>query len=122
MPDMVRASAFDETMHGAARAIHVAAPVMQSFDPDEAVPTVVGGTINFLEAAVKEASVERVVLNSSSAGASPPKPDLEFDTDETSWNHEDVGAAWRPLPYEGLTCMVVVYPASKMQSEQAAWK
>ena len=53
------------TMHGAA-------PVMQSFDPDEAVPIVVGGTINFLEAAVKEASVDRVVLNSSSAGASPP--------------------------------------------------
>ena len=122
VPNMGDASAFDEAMHGAAGAIHVATPVMQSLDPNEAVPTVVAGAINILTAAAKEPSVKRVVLASSSTAASAPKPNLEFVIDENTWNHEDVEAAWKPPPYEGVARKLAVYSASKMQSEEAAWK
>lgn len=122
VPDMGSASAFDEAMVGAAGAIHVATPVMQSFDPNEAVPTVVRGAINILTAAAKQQEVKRVVLTSSSTAASAPKPNLEFVLDENTWNHEDVEAAWQPPPYEGVARKLAVYSASKMQSEQAAWK
>lgn len=122
VPEMGCPSAFDEVVGGAAGIIHVATPVMQSLDPNKAVPTVVSGAINILSAAAKEASIKRVVLTSSSTAASAPKPNLRFVIDENTWNHEDVEAAWKPPPYEGVARKLAVYSASKMQSEQAAWK
>lgn len=122
VPDMGAPFAFDDVVGGAAGICHVATPVMQSVDPNTAVPTVVNGALNILSAAAKQPSITRVVLTSSSTAASAPKPNLEFLIDEKTWNYEDVEAAWQPPPYEGVARKLAVYSASKMQSEEAAWK
>ena len=122
VPDMGAPGAFDKVVKGASGFIHVATPVMQSADPNKAVPTVVNGILNALNAAATEPQLKRVVMTSSSTAATGPKPNVEFSIDEKTWNHEDVEAAWKPPPYEGHDRVLAVYAASKMQSEQAAWK
>lgn len=122
VPDMGASGAFNDVVKGASGFIHVATPVMQSADPNEAVPTVVNGILNTLNAAAVEPRLKRVVITSSSTAATGPKPNLEFSIDEKTWNHEDVEAAWKPPPYEGHDRVLAVYAASKMQSEEAAWK
>ena len=122
VPDMAAPGAFDDVVNGAAGFCHVATPVMQSFDPNEGVTTVINGALNLLNACAKEPSIKRVVMTSSSTAAASPQPDTEFVIDETSWNEEAVKAAWAPPPYEGLQRRLDVYSAAKTQSEQAAWK
>jgi len=122
VPDMAAAGAFDEAIKGASGIAHVATPVMASFDPNEAVPVVVDGTLNALKAAAKEPSVKRAVLTSSSTAAASPQPNKVFVINENTWNVDAVKAAWAPPPYEGLQRRLDVYSASKTQGEQAAWK
>jgi nucleoside-diphosphate-sugar epimerase len=114
--------AFEEAVKGAAAVAHVATPVMQSFDPNEAVPMVVQGTLNALKAAAKESSVTRVVLTSSSTAAASPQPNKKFLIDDKTWNEDAVRHAWAPPPYEGMQRKLDVYSASKTQAEQEAWK
>lgn len=120
--EMADAGAFDDAVKGASGVIHIATPVMVSYDPNEAVPVVVNGALNALKAAANEPSIERVVMTSSSTAAASPKPNVEFTIDEETWNEEALKAAWAPPPYEGEQRKLDVYSASKTESEQAAWK
>jgi nucleoside-diphosphate-sugar epimerase len=122
VPDMASPNAFDEAVNGVSGIAHVATPVMQSYDPNTAVPTVVNGALNVLKAAAKEPSIKRVVMTSSSTAAASPQPNVEFVIDDKTWNETAVAAAWAPPPYQGLQRRLDVYSASKTQSEQAAWK
>lgn len=122
VPDMANHGAFDQAVKGASGFIHVATPVMQSYDPNTAVPPVINGALNALEAAAKEPLMKRVVMTSSSTAAASPQPNVEFVIDENTWNETAVKAAWAPPPYEGLQRRLDVYSASKTQSEQEAWK
>lgn len=122
VPDMGAPGAFNEAIKGAAGIAHVATPVMQSFDPNEGVPVVVNGILNVLRAAMKEPSIKRVVLTSSSTAAASPQPNKEFVIDADTWNEAAVKAAWAPPPYEGLQRRLDVYSTSKTQAEQAAWE
>jgi len=122
VPDMGAPSAFDEAVRGAAGFVHVATPVMENANPNEAVPTVVRGMTNVLQAAAAEPSIKRVVITSSSGAATNPKPNTMFHIDSNMWNEEAVEAAWKPPPYEGLERKLNVYYACKTQGEQAAWK
>jgi nucleoside-diphosphate-sugar epimerase len=122
VPDMAAAGAFDGIVKGASGFIHVATPVMQSYDPNEAVPMVVNGILHVLQACYKESGIKRVVMTSSSTAAANPQPNKVFTMDEKTWNTSAVEAAWAPPPYEGLQRRLDVYSASKTQSEQAAWK
>lgn len=122
VPDMAAPGAFNEAIKGAAGFIHVATPVMQLLDPNEAVPMVINGVINALAAAATEPAVKRVVITSSSVAATSPKPNVEFSVDSGTWNEEAVKRAWAPPPYEGTQRRLDVYSAQKTQAEQAAWK
>jgi len=119
---MAAPGAFDDIVKGSSGFVHVATPVMISYDPNEAVPMVVNGIIHVLQACCKESSVKRVVMTSSSTAAASPVPNKVFTMDEKTWNTAAVEAAWAPPPYEGLQRRLDVYSASKTQSEQAAWK
>jgi nucleoside-diphosphate-sugar epimerase len=120
--DMAAPHAFDESVKGASGFIHVATPVMVSFDPNEGVPIVINGTLNALKAAASQPSIKRVVLTSSSTAAASPQPNVEFVMDPSTWNETAIKAAWAPPPYEGLQRRLDVYSASKTEAEQAAWK
>lgn len=82
VPDMAAAGAFDNTVKGASGFIHVATPVMQSYDPNEAVPMVVNGILHVLQACCKEPGIKRVVMTSSSTAAASPQPNKVFTIDE----------------------------------------
>lgn len=122
VPKMEAPGAFDDAVKGASGIAHIATPVMQSFDPNEAVPMIVSGSLNALTAAAKEPSVKRVVLTSSSTAAASPQPNKVFRIDDHLWNEDAVKAAWAPPPYEGVQRRLDVYSASKTRAEQEAWK
>ncbi|ORY04579.1 aldehyde reductase II [Clohesyomyces aquaticus] len=119
--DMAADGAFDDAVQGCAAVIHTATPVMQSSDPNVAIPSVIKGTVNALQAASKEPTVKRVVLTSSSTAAASPQPNKIFHINPSVWNEDAVKAAWAPPPYEGVQRTADVYSASKTQGEQAAW-
>ena len=105
---MAAAGAFDDVVKGAAGFIHVATPVMQSYDPNVAVPMVVNGILHVLQACAKEPSVKRVVMTSSSTAAASPQPNKVFTMDEKTWNMEAVEAAWAPPPVSACLCLEVL--------------
>lgn len=121
VPDMAEESAFDEAVRGCHGVIHTATPVMKNFDPNIAIPMVIGGTTNALKAAAKE-GIKRVVLTSSSTAAASPQPNKVFKMDPSVWNDDAIKAAWAPPLYEGVQRKLDVYSASKTQGEQAAWE
>ncbi|OAX81997.1 hypothetical protein ACJ72_03657 [Emergomyces africanus] len=122
VPDMAVAHAYDEAVKGASGLIHIATPVLVTYDPNEGIPMVTNGTINTLESARKEPLMKRVVLTSSSTAAASPQPNVEFTINEGTWNEDIVRAAWAPPPYEGWQRRHNVYAASKMEGEKVAWK
>jgi nucleoside-diphosphate-sugar epimerase len=122
VPDMGSSGAFDSVVAGASGFVHVATPVMVEQDPNKGVPIVVNGALNVLRAAAREPTIKRVVMTSSSTAAADPNPNVEFTIDSDTWNDAILEAAWAPPPYEGVKRKLAVYSASKMQSEQAAWK
>ncbi|KIV91722.1 hypothetical protein PV10_06234 [Exophiala mesophila] len=119
--EMGNPGAFDEVVRGASGYIQMATPVMESYDPNVAVPNVVNGVLNGLKAAANEPSIKRFVLTSSSTAATSPIPNKKFSVDEKTWNDDVVKEAWKP-PYEGVQKKLDVYTATKTESEKAAWK
>ncbi|OJD14593.1 hypothetical protein AJ78_05080 [Emergomyces pasteurianus Ep9510] len=120
--DMAVAHAYDKAVKAASGLIHIATPVLVTYDPNEGIPMVTNGTINILESARKEPLMKRVVLTSSSTAAASPQPNVEFIIDKGTWNEDIVQAAWAPPPYEGWQRRHNVYAASKMEGEKVAWK
>ena len=112
VPDMAAAGAFDGVVKGASGFIHVATPVMQSYDPNVGVPMVVNGILHVLQACAKEPGIKRVVMTSSSTAAASPRPNKVFTMDEKTWNTEAVEAAWAPPPYDvkGKRLFSFAYP------------
>lgn len=122
VPDMAAPGAFDEAVKGASGLAHVATPVYKYNDPNIGIPLCINGALEALKAAAKEPGLQRVVLTSSSTAASAPLPGQIFVMDDSTWNHDAVKAAWAPPPYDNPSRYADVYAASKMQSEEAAWK
>ncbi|PNP57244.1 hypothetical protein THARTR1_02774 [Trichoderma harzianum] len=122
VPDMSASGGFDEAVKGASGFIHTATPVMESADPNTAIPVVIQGTLGALQSAAKEPKMKRFILTSSSGACTAPKPGKVFTIDSNTWNEEAVTAAWAPPPYEGFERLLDVYYASKTQGEKEAWK
>jgi nucleoside-diphosphate-sugar epimerase len=120
--DMAAPGAFEEAVKGASGLAHVATPVYKYNDPNVGIPLCINGALEALKAAATEPGLKRVVLTSSSTAASAPRPGKVFVMDESTWNHDAVQAAWAPPPYDNPSRYADVYGASKMQSEEAAWK
>ena len=90
-------------------------------DPHKVITPTITATLNLLQAASKYPGVKRFVLTSSCAAAANPTPGVGRKIDGNTWNEEAVEQAWAPPPYEPSRGFPV-YAASKMQSEQEAWK
>lgn len=89
-------------------------------DPNLVVNDAVNLTMTALDAAARTPSVKRVVITSSSA-AVDSYPKEPYDLTAESWNEKAVEEAWKPPPYEEDR-VYTTYAASKVQSEQAAWR
>ncbi|KAL9091224.1 MAG: hypothetical protein Q9159_001519 [Coniocarpon cinnabarinum] len=121
VPDMAVPGAFDAAMKGCAGVAHVATSIFPSPDPNETVPHVVNGTLGIMRSAKAHASIKRFVLTSSSLAAVHPTPNTEFEVTGDSWNEYDPKHAWAPPPYTSDRTLLV-YGASKVAGEEAAWK
>lgn len=90
-------------------------------NPHEVVPGTIAGVRNALAAAVKEPSVKRFVLTSSSAAALIPRPNEAVTVTADTWNESVITDAYRDPPYEPERAYPV-YAASKTLAEKEAWK
>ena len=118
--DISAAGSFDQSVQGCSAIAHVATYNSFSPDPDAVITPTVRSVQNVLAAAQKSASVERVVLCSSSVAAAPVMPGEGFHVDSKSWNTAAVEAAWNGKE-EGIGKAIQVYSASKVEGEKAAW-
>jgi nucleoside-diphosphate-sugar epimerase len=98
---------------------HLAAPVSLKFtDPEPVINTAVSATRGILESAVKESSVQSVILMSSIAAVQSQREGPYVFT-EKDWNDQilDLLAQFgKGLPALGI------YAASKVAAEKAFWK
>ncbi len=101
--------------------VHVASDLSFGPDPNIVVKNAIAFTMGALHSAVKEPSVKRFVLTSSSSAAAPLKFNEPYDLTPESWATASIEAAWAPPPYE-QDRMLSVYAASKAQAEQAMWQ
>ncbi|PTB65497.1 hypothetical protein BBK36DRAFT_1169211 [Trichoderma citrinoviride] len=85
--NMAESCAFDEAVKGASGFIHMATPVMETADPNIAIPVVVNGTLN-----------AHFVLTSSSGACTDAKPGKVFTIDSNTWKEEAEAAAWAHPP------------------------
>ncbi|CAG8902756.1 unnamed protein product [Penicillium egyptiacum] len=119
---MEEPGAFQEAMKDISGVVHVASDMSYDPRPDIAIPRAVAGTMNVLESAEQEGTVERVVLTSSSTAAlRAVQDDAGVVVDENSWNHASIEAAWSPDTPE-TEKPGIVYCASKTKQESTAWE
>ncbi|KAF4993441.1 hypothetical protein FDECE_13407 [Fusarium decemcellulare] len=112
--------AYNQAVKDVSVFMHSAASVAFDNDPNKIIPVTVAGAVNALKAAYSEPSVKRLVLTSSSAAAVGLLSSGVTVT-EDRWNEEAIKDAWSGEPYPPNRS-VIVYEASKAQSEQAVWK
>ncbi|KAF7594608.1 hypothetical protein BBP40_008875 [Aspergillus hancockii] len=114
-------TALKEAMIGVSGVLHVASDVSMSSDV-QVISNNVTTTLNLLKSAAQQKSVTRVVLTSSSFAALLPRPNEHgIIVNQDSWNDFAVNAAHNPnTPPEQKA--LLVYAASKTESERQAWK
>ncbi|KAL0938478.1 aldehyde reductase [Colletotrichum truncatum] len=128
VPDMMVEDAFEEAVRGVTAFVHVASVVNLNPDASKVIPAAVTATEVAIKAAFRESSVKRFVLTSSSFAAVPSGPFQEpfmgskgVPIAEESWNSQTVDLAWKAGPW-GPEHGGIVYMASKVEQERAAWK
>ncbi|EHK47846.1 hypothetical protein TRIATDRAFT_217087 [Trichoderma atroviride IMI 206040] len=121
IPVLEKEGALDNTMSGVSGIVHVASDTSLNPDPNEVIPNVTKGVRNILEAASKQPSIKRFVLTSSSSAAYFPNPSQKVIITEETWNEVALQAAYSAAtPPEQKP--FIVYAASKLESERAAWE
>jgi nucleoside-diphosphate-sugar epimerase len=118
--DMKVPGAFNNLLADCEGVAHVASDL--SFSPDPNV--VITGCVNAIRAILEEAqstpSVKRFVYTSSSNAAAQPWSGEPRHVNSNSWNDHILDKAWAPPPYEAGRAYIV-YAASKVACERAAW-
>ena len=111
--DLLKPGSFDACFQGCHFVFHTASPFLNKADDPQKdlVDPAVKGTENVLEAALKEESVQRIVLTSSVATVRRPELEKQsyhvcVDTDWNNFANVDNGLA---------------YPYSKVAAEKRAW-
>ncbi|KIY46821.1 NAD(P)-binding protein [Fistulina hepatica ATCC 64428] len=118
--DITKEGAFDEAVKGVDAVEHTASPFhMKAGDPQELIVPAVKGTVGMLQSVLKNGSlVKRVVVTSSVAAVIDPKPVPTIYTEE-SWNNGSV----KEVEDKGADASQGdKYRASKTLAERGAWR
>jgi nucleoside-diphosphate-sugar epimerase len=111
VPDITKEGAFDEAVKGVDYVVHIASPLGRSTNDFEntIIKPAVSATISILESAMKQPSIMKVVITSSSSvGAPPPPVSVMFTPNDTT--------AIPPGPYPSP---FAAYMASKKLAHKA---
>ncbi|KAH8588158.1 putative NAD dependent epimerase/dehydratase [Bisporella sp. PMI_857] len=119
VPDLAAENAFGEAVEGMSAIIHVANFIGLAPDPNEVIPQTVASNISILHAALDQPSVKAFVYTSSVGAATMPGSSTHIE--RNTWNEDALKLAWAPPPYDPMRTMVVYY-ASKVETERAIWK
>ncbi|RDH36034.1 aldehyde reductase II [Aspergillus welwitschiae] len=117
--DMARDGAYDEAVKGASGIVHVASIVQPGPDPNLTIPPVLAGIRGILQSAIREKSMRRFVLTSSSVAVLEPTS-LKQTVTVDMWNDRAVELAWAPPPFLESRGMDI-YAASKVLGEKEMW-
>ncbi|KAL3470504.1 NAD(P)-binding protein [Aspergillus californicus] len=122
LSDLGNAKELGQALENVAGIIHVASDVSMNANPEQVIPQTVRNTLNVLEAASKQKSVQRVVLTSSTLAAmSATTSSSRVVIDDDCWNDVAVDMAFDPrTPVEDRS--YAVYAASKAEGERQAWR
>lgn len=102
--------------------VHIASP-LNGEDPNVVIPIAVNSALNALKAARKTPSVKRFVYTSSSMAATIPKPNVEFDITDQSWNEESIERGWKISEEKTEhSKWLHIYGALKTEAEKACWR
>ncbi|KAJ6483964.1 hypothetical protein C8R45DRAFT_999818 [Mycena sanguinolenta] len=119
--DLAAPNAFDGILEGVAGVLHLATDSSFSISYDVVVGSVVQATVGLMKAAAKVSSVKSFVLTSSRIAIFNPdyeQPEISPKLDQ--WGDHFVDAA-KQTPDDNPMKAVLVYAASKVQGEHAAW-
>ncbi|CAN9161735.1 unnamed protein product [Alternaria sp. RS040] len=122
--DMREPGAFDDAVSGVSGIAHVASVRDMHVTPDELIRTTVAGTLSCLQAAVKEPSMKRFVLTSSSAAVRSLQAYRGTDTVSADEYDEQTLALSKNIPdtLPPMHKFMIGYFASKVAAEQAFWE
>ncbi|KAJ6483995.1 hypothetical protein C8R45DRAFT_1099160 [Mycena sanguinolenta] len=119
--DLTAPNGFDGILEGVAGVLHIASDVSFSISYDDVVGNVVQATVGVMKAAAKVTSVKSFVLTSSRIAIFRPdyeQPEISPKLDQ--WGDQFVEAA-KQTPDDHPMKGVLVYAASKVLGEHAAW-
>ncbi|KAL8296011.1 hypothetical protein RB600_001480 [Gaeumannomyces tritici] len=125
VPDMTVPGAYKEAVKGVAAVVNVASNLTMDPNPEKVVPGVVASMLDLLRTAAAEPSVTRFVHCSTMGTVySVDNRTDDFSVkDRNSWNDESVERAYNRRPGEtDIMQGLIVYAASKVLAEKAAWK
>jgi nucleoside-diphosphate-sugar epimerase len=118
--NMKEPGAFEGLLNDCEGVAHVASDLSFDSDPNVVITGCVNGIRAILHEAQSTPTIKRFVYTSSSNAATRPLVGEPKHIDSTSWNDEVLEEAWAPPPYEADRAYVV-YAASKVACERAAW-
>ncbi|KAL7917176.1 hypothetical protein ACQKWADRAFT_324866 [Trichoderma austrokoningii] len=120
IPELQKEGALDDAMNKVSGVVHVATDTSLNPDANKVIPNVKKAARNILEAAMKQSSIKRFVLTSSSSAAYFANLSQKVIITEESWNEVALQAAYSTsTPHEQMP--FIVYAASKLESERTAW-
>ncbi|KAH6877039.1 D-lactaldehyde dehydrogenase [Coprinopsis sp. MPI-PUGE-AT-0042] len=120
VPDMTKDGAWDEAVKGVQAVVHTATPVDFSNPnpkPETFIEPAIKGVVGLLESAAKNREIKRVVITSSMSAVARDNETPRLYTEE-DWNDTAVKAVEEKGAEAGA---YVVYSASKVLAERAAW-
>ncbi|RFU73265.1 aldehyde reductase ii [Trichoderma arundinaceum] len=114
--------AYIGAIKGVAAILHVTYVTKIVPDLNEVITPTKTGIRSIMDAAMREASVKRVVFTSSALAASALIQGIDNGTvGRNSWNDAVLEAAWALSPC-GMSHAVANYPASKVAAEKEVWR
>ncbi|KAF7376923.1 Aldehyde reductase [Mycena sanguinolenta] len=119
--DLTAPDAFDGILEGVAGVLHLATDISMSISYDVVVDSVVQATVELMKAAAKVPSVKSFVLTSSRIAIfNPDYNQREISPKLDQWGDHFIDAA-KQTPDDHPMKGVLVYAASKVLGEHAAW-
>ncbi|KAJ6484098.1 hypothetical protein C8R45DRAFT_1214954 [Mycena sanguinolenta] len=119
--DLTAPDPFDGILEGVVGVLHLASDVSMSTSYDSVVGNAIQAIVGLMKAAAKTPSVKSLVLTSSRIAIFNPdyeQPDISPKLDQ--WGDHFVDAA-KQTPEDDPMKPVLIYAASKVQGEHAAW-
>jgi len=119
--DFAATNAYDAAIKDVTAVVHIATDGSFSNEPSVVINNTVEATLTVLRSAAATPSVKSVVLTSSRIAAYNQESGKTYNISVDTWFDEVVPMAWN-APADHPMKALLIYGASKVEGEKAAWK